>query len=375
MHILIACDSFKGSLSATDACRIVAGAMGRARPDWTIEQQPLADGGEGTADVLMTAEQGRWVEVPRVMGPLPSMLLTAAYAWLPGSATAVVEMARASGLMLLSDARRDPLRATTFGTGQLLAAARSSGARQVLLTLGGSATVDGGTGAARALGWRFLDAQGREVPLGGGGLSLIRHIEPPAEPFAGLSAWCDVTTPLCGPRGAAPLFAPQKGATPRQVDRLAAGLEHLAEMVERQLGIKVGDLPGGGAAGGFGAGAVAFLRGRLEAGSAAVLARVRFEEQLRRADWVITGEGQLDQTSLQGKVISGVLETARRLQVPVAVLAGQVGLSREACRRAGIRVALPAMPAAMPLAEGLARAPQLLATAAARLAAHLDGCV
>jgi glycerate kinase len=305
------------------------------------------------------------------MGPLPDMSLSAAYAYLPESATAIVEMARASGLALLNDDQRLPLRTTTYGTGQLVAAAMQRGAREVLLTLGGSATVDGGTGAARALGWRFVDAQGNDVPLGGGGLVRIRRIIPPRRSMPAVNVLCDVTNPLCGFRGAAEVFAPQKGATPVQVRQLALGLENLADLIESHLGIRVSDLPGGGAAGGFGAGAVAFLGGRLLPGIAQVMERVRFEEQLRQADWVITGEGCLDHTSLHGKVVSGVLEKARGRGVSVAVIAGQVRLGPEEVQQAGIDVALSVKPSDMPLAQAFKRAPMLLDEAAKGLARRL----
>jgi glycerate kinase len=305
------------------------------------------------------------------MGPLPGMSLSAAYAYLPETGTAIVEMARASGLALLKDDQRLPLHTTTYGTGQLLAAAMQRGAGEVLLTLGGSATVDGGTGAARALGWRFVDAQGEEVPLGGGGLVGIRRIIPPPRRLPSVNVLCDVTNCLCGPRGAAEVFAPQKGATPAQVGQLALGLENLAHLVEIQLGVGISDLPGGGAAGGFGAGAVAFLGGRLLSGIAQVMERVRFEEQLGQVDWVITGEGCLDSTSLQGKVVSGVLEKARGQGVSVAVIAGQVRLNPDKVQQAGIDVAQSVKPSEMPLAQALKNAPVLLERAAKGLAGRL----
>jgi glycerate kinase len=371
MRILVACDSFKGSLSAQEACRIVAAAINEVRPHWTVKIQPLADGGEGTADVLSDAGHGYWQEVSDIMGPLPGMTLSAAYASLPATGTAIVEMARASGLALLKDTQRLPLRTTTYGTGQLMAAATQRGAREIVLTLGGSATVDGGTGAARALGWRFLDAAGNDVPLGGGGLAGIRRIVAPDRSMPPVKVFCDVTNPLCGPHGAAAVFAPQKGATPAQVHELSRGLENLADLIQSQLGIQVADLPGGGAAGGFGAGAVAFFDGHLLPGIEQVMTRVGFEEQLRRADWVIAGEGCLDHTSLQGKVVSGVLEKARVWGVPVAVIAGQVRLSPEEVRQAGIDVALSVKPSAMPLDHALKYASTLLAKAAGKLVEQL----
>lgn len=372
MNILVACDSFKGSLSASQACSVVASAVRAAKPDWVLKSQPLADGGEGTAEILAATSTGCWVALPGIMGPLQGITIKASFAWLPETETAIVEMARTSGLALVPDGQRNPLQTTTFGTGQILASAFDRGAREVLLTLGGSATVDGGTGAARALGWRFLDARGNDVPLGGRGLIDIRRIVAPSRPMPAVSVLCDVTNPLCGPQGAARVFAPQKGATPWQVEMLEAGLENLAGVIESQLGIQVKDIPGGGAAGGFGAGAVAFLGGCLRSGVAVVMEKVHFEDQVRWADWVITGEGCLDRTSLQGKVVSGVLEIARRCRVPVAILAGQVRLDHDELSRAGIDVAIAAMPEGIALADGIAQAGALLGAAALRLSARLD---
>lgn len=371
MNILVACDSFKGSLSASQACNVVASVMRAAKPGWVVKCQPLADGGEGTAEILAATSSGYWVNMQDIMGPLQDMTLKASLVWFPETETAVVEMARASGLALLTDDQRNPLQTTTFGTGQLLAAAIDRGAREVLLTLGGSATVDGGTGAARALGWRFLDTRGVDVPLGGGALIDIRHIVPPSNPMPAISVLCDVTNPLCGPQGAARVFGPQKGATPLQVDMLEAGLENLAGIIEGQLGVRVKNIPGGGAAGGFGAGAVAFLGGSLQSGVAAVMEKVHFEKQVRWADWVITGEGCLDRTSLHGKVVSGVLDNARQCGVPVAVVAGQVRLCEEDLSLAGIDLALASLPEDMEVGEGIARAGELLANAARNLTEKL----
>ncbi len=372
MNILVAFDSFKGSLSASQACSVVAAVVRAAKPDWALKCQPLADGGEGTAEVLAAASAGCWVDVQGIVGPLQGMTLKASFAWLPETETAVVEMARASGLALLTDDQRNPLQTTTFGTGQLLAAAIDRGAREVLLTLGGSATVDGGTGAARALGWRFLDARGNDVPLGGRGLIDIRRVVPSSRPMPVISVLCDVTNPLCGPQGAARVFAPQKGATPWQVDMLEAGLENLAGVIQSELGIQVKGLPGGGAAGGFGAGAVAFFGGSLHSGISVVMEKIQFEEQVRWADWVITGEGCLDRTSLQGKVVCGVLESARRWGVPVAVVAGQVRLCEAELSHAGIDLALASLPEDLEIGEGIARAAELLANTALTLADKLS---
>lgn len=373
MRILVACDAFKDSLSAQQACCTVASGISAVEPDWRLTSVPLADGGEGTAEILVAAAGGSWVEVPDVMGPLPEMTLTAVYGCLEQRRAAVVEMARSSGLVLLRGDQRHPLQTTTYGAGQLLSAAIKSGVTHVLLTLGGSATVDGGTGAARALGWRFLDAGGKDIPLGGGGLIHLQRIVPSSLSLPRITVLCDVTNPLCGPQGAAQIFAPQKGATPAQVAMLAEGLENLARRIKGQLGIDVAHLPGGGAAGGFGAGAQVFMGGRLIPGVSAVMEQVQFERQLGQADWVITGEGCLDRTSLQGKVVSGVLDAARRKGVPVAVLAGQIRLTAEELQQAGIRHAVAAMPQDMPLAEALTRAPELLGKAARSLSARMHG--
>jgi len=312
MRILVALDSFKGTLSATSACELVAAALVEGRPSWQVSVLPMADGGEGTADALAAACDGRLIAVENVVGPLPDMRVTAQFAWLPGARTAVVEMARASGLPHLTERQRNPMLTTTYGTGQLLDAAVRRGAERVLLTLGGSATVDGGTGAARALGWRFLDERGRGVPAGGRGLERIRRIEPPASGSAApeVQALCDVDNPLCGPRGAAAVYGPQKGATPQMVTVLEAGLRNLASCVRRDLGRDVLDLPGAGAAGGFGAGAVAFFGARLAPGVEAVAEACGLRQALRGVDWVVTGEGRLDEQSLQGKVVCGVRNAA-----------------------------------------------------------------
>lgn len=366
LRIVVAMDSFKGSVSARDACDAVARGLLAALPDAEVVLRPMADGGEGTAEVLLAAEGGTWVST-RVRGPLPDMEVDAGFVWLPGRGPgALVEMATASGLELLSPDELDPLRATTYGTGQLVAAAVEHGAARLWLAIGGSATVDGGIGAAAALGWRFLDADGGDVGLGGQALGRIAHIEaPPALQKARVQVLCDVTNPLLGLRGAARVFGPQKGATPDEVVRLEAGLANLADVVERELGRDVRDLPGAGAAGGLGAGAVAFLDAELVPGVDAVIEAAGLDEALRGADWVVTGEGRYDEQSLEGKVVSGVRACARRVGCRVAVLAGSTDLTAE---RGGVDALEVAAPREMPLAEALERSRELIEIAATRLA-------
>jgi glycerate kinase len=371
MKIVVAMDSFKGSLSAIEACQAVKRGLLAVSPEAHVRLLPMADGGEGTAATILAASRGMWVEI-EVTGPLPSMKVRGGYAWLPDRGPgALVEMATASGLELLRPDQLDPLAATTLGTGEQLAAAFARGPQTVWLAIGGSATVDGGTGAAQSLGWRFLDAQGREVESGGAGLERIERIVAPQERpgrGVGIRVLCDVENPLLGERGAARVFGPQKGATSAMVDRLEMGLAALADAIERDLGKDVRHLPGGGAAGGLGAGAVAFLDATLVSGVEAVMDASGLDDALADADWVITGEGRFDRQSLDGKVVSGVLSRAGLSGCRVAVVAGTV--DPEAVRRARPRVDASevAAPREMILSEALARGDELLEAAAARLA-------
>ncbi len=370
MKVVVAMDSFKGSLSAAEACEAVARGIRQETPHVELVLCPMADGGEGTAETLISATGGTWIPA-RVTGPLPGTEVEAGYAWLPGEPPgALVEMAAASGLALLRPDELDPLHTTTFGSGQLLAKAAERGAERLWLAIGGSATVDGGTGAARALGWRFLDAEGEEVGLGGGELERIVHLERPAraDPLPPLEVLCDVDNPLLGPRGAARVFGPQKGATPEMVERLEAGLAHLADVVERELGVDVREIPGAGAAGGFGAGAVAFLGGRLVSGVDAVMNANGLRRAVEGAAWVVTGEGRFDDQSLHGKVVSGVLRVAAGAGARVAVVAGSVRLTPELASAHGVEVAEAAAPEGVPLPEALARAGEFVEAAARRFA-------
>ncbi|MCD6395362.1 MAG: glycerate kinase, partial [Planctomycetes bacterium] len=266
MKIVVAMDSFKESLSAETACDIVAGAIVSVRREVEVVVKPMADGGEGTARALIRACGGEWIAA-RVMGPLSDMEVEAGFAWFDADKTALVEMATASGLELLRAQQRNPLLTTTYGTGQLIAAAIEYGARKVYLAVGGSATVDGAVGAAGALGWTFLDDEGKELPLGGGQLGRLRKIIPPRQATGiPVEVLCDVDNPLCGRRGAARVYAPQKGATPEMAEQLEAGLLNLAAVVREQLSCDIQDTPGAGAAGGLAGGAVAFMDARLISG-------------------------------------------------------------------------------------------------------------
>lgn len=323
---LVLSDSFKGTLSSPDICRI---ARSLHSPGWHIDALPVADGGEGTTDCFLDACGGQRIALP-VSGPFGGTI-DGFYGLLPDG-TAVVECAAAAGLHQ-TEGRPDPEAATTYGVGQLLAHALDHGAKRLILGLGGSCTNDGGCGAAAALGVRFYDRQGRGFVPTGGTLADIEAIDlsgrhPGLRPGV-LTVMCDIDNPLYGETGAAYIFAPQKGANDACVQRLDAGLRHLAAVLHAQLGAEVDTLPGGGAAGGFGAGCAALLCGALRSGITTVLDTVDFDRRAVGCDLVVTGEGSFDAQSLGGKAISGVAGRCQKLRVPAAVLAGRVALTPE----------------------------------------------
>lgn len=371
MKIVVALDKFKGSLTAPAACDIVRRGLLAALPDATIIVKPMADGGDGTAKALIAARNGEWIS-REVAGPLPGQRVIAGYGWFATDRSAVIEMATASGLALLRDNERNPLLTTTQGTGELIAAAMVRGAKKILLAVGGSATVDGGVGAATALGWRFLDAQGKLVNPCGGDLSRLVTIKAPTRPLPEIEVLCDVENPLCGPNGAAHIFGPQKGATPAMVEQLDANLRHLADLVKTQLQKDILDLSGSGAAGGLAGGAIAFMNARLARGVDTVMAASGLAEAMTGADWIITGEGQFDEQSLHGKVVDGITKLARQSGTKVAVLAGRVKLDELAWRQAGLEFAHPIAPETMITAEALQRSEPLLFTAAKELGLALQ---
>jgi glycerate kinase len=374
MKIVIAMDSFKGTLKAHEACKVAAEAINKILSDVIIVIKPMADGGEGTARAMIEATDGLWI--PRiVMGPLQQMQVEAGFAWF-NDETALVEMAAASGLELLKPDQLNPLKTTTYGTGQLIKAAVQYGANKILLAVGGSATIDGGIGSAMALGWQFLDHKNNPIPLGGGGLEKIAKIIKP-EPSLLLThdgrpveieVLSDVDNPLCGDNGAAEVYGPQKGATPQMVKQLDIGLAHLAKLVRQQLGKDIDNIPGSGAAGGLAGGAVAFMDATIVSGIETVMTRSNLRGELESADWVITGEGSFDRQSLFGKVISGILKMARQTNTRVAVIAGQVKVPQAEYEKMGISIAIPTKPNNMPLSEALRESRTLLASAVKHLA-------
>ncbi len=366
MKIVVAMDSFKGSISAADACHVVGQTISKLLPASEVVIKPMADGGEGTADAMMAANDGRWIPLT-VTGPLEDMRVEAGFAWFDHDTSALVEMAVASGLQLLSADQLNPMKTTTYGTGQLIRAAMGYGAASILLAVGGSATVDGGTGAAAALGWKFLGEHGSPVPLGGAGLLEIRRIVPPqAHDIASVQVLCDVDNPLCGEHGAARTYGPQKGATGEMAEQLEAGLCHLAKLVKEQLGVEIADVPGAGAAGGLAAGAMAFMNADIVSGIDKVMERSSLVQALEKADWVITGEGSFDDQSLRGKVVSGVCRSARKSGVRIAVIAGQTKVSPQQYRQLGITEVFTCRQDGMSLEYAMNNSSRLLKVAASK---------
>jgi len=364
MKIVVATDSFRGSLTAIQACKTIAESIRSVVPKADIIIKPMADGGEGTAQVMIAANNGQWIK-KTVTGPLPDMRVEAGFAWFRKDETALVEMAEASGLELLKPSQRNPMKTTTYGTGQLIAAAINHGAKHLLLAIGGSATVDCGTGAAAALGWKFLDKKGQEIVPCGGELLRISKIVPPTPPISvSMEVLCDVTNTLYGENGAAKMYAPQKGATREMVEQLEKGLQHIAKLIKKQLGPDIKDIPGTGAAGGLSAGAIAFMGARLVSGIQTVMTYSRLREAADNADWLITGEGKFDRQSLWGKVVAGVVQVARDAGTKAAVLAGQVLLEPSEYRKFGVADAIGCMTGQMTLEYAMKNSEKLLAKAA-----------
>jgi glycerate kinase len=363
MKIVIAPDSLKESLSAAEAARAIERGVLAACPSAETVRVPVADGGEGTTEALVKATGGEF-RTARVTGPLRRPV-EARWGVLGDGRTAVIEMAQASGLELLRPDERDPMRTTTRGTGELIRCALKEGVDRLIIGIGGSATVDGGTGMGRALGVRFLAAGGREIAeCCGGRLGDIERIELDGrERRVGEAEFVvasDVTNPLTGPDGAARVYGPQKGATPPEVEELEAGLENLARVIEECLGEGVAELPGAGAAGGLGAGLVAFCGAKLQSGVKTVIEAVHLRERIDGADLVITAEGRLDRQSAFGKATAGVVEAARDGGKPAIALAGALGEGYGELREAGLTAAFCVADRPMDLDTAMERAAEML---------------
>jgi glycerate kinase len=338
MKVVIAPNAFKGSLSASEAAAAIARGVREVFQDAEIVEVPVADGGDGTVEALVSAHHGENRTV-KVDGPLGDAV-PATYGLIDAGRTGVVELALASGLTLIPAERRDPRKTSTYGFGQLLEAVRAEGVGQILAGIGGSATNDGGAGMAQALGYRLVDAAGVELPRGGAALARLARIDPsgvdPAWHSVKVMVACDVTNPLTGPLGASAVYGPQKGADERAVHELDAALANLAVVIAHDLGKRVAEVPGAGAAGGTGAGLLAFLDAKLVPGAPLVVDASGVDAKLRGADLVITGEGQADAQTGYGKAPGEVAKRAKAARIPVLLIAGSKGPGWEALRGLGV---------------------------------------
>jgi glycerate 2-kinase len=368
VNILVAPDSFKGSLTALEAADAMVQGIREVIPEAEIASLPLADGGEGTVEALVTATRGRMIPAT-VTGPLGDPV-EAVYGVLGDDVTGVVEMAQAAGLTLLSEKERNPLLTTTRGVGELMLAALDAGCTKLIVGLGGSATNDGGAGMAQALGARLLGADGRDLRPGAAHLMSLARIDTssldPRLARVTVSAASDVTNPLCGPEGASAVYGPQKGASPQIVGMLDKALAHYAEIIARDLGKEVSELPGAGAAGGLGAGLVAFCDAKIRSGANLVLEMFEFDTLLESADVVFTGEGRIDAQTAFGKAISVVALLAEKHGVPVVAFTGSLQVETRALARRGVAGVVPITSSPMTEAEAIAGAGELLQTAVER---------
>lgn len=364
MRVVVAPQEFKGSLSAGEAAQALAAGVRQALPSAAVEVVPMADGGPGTVAAVAAARGGA-LQYSQVEDPL-GRPVEAQWAVLAGG-TAVIEMAQAAGLWRLRPEERDPRLASTYGVGQLLKAALAARCQRLIVGLGGSATNDGGAGMAQALGARFLDERGQPLRRGGADLIRLQRID-----VSGLDqrlaqcaviAAADVLNPLCGPEGASLVYAPQKGATASVAEELEAALRRYGEVIERNLGVS--DAVGAGAAGGLGAGLMAFLRAQLRPGFEVVAELVGLEERLRAADLVLTGEGRLDAQTAYGKTVAGVARLAARYGLPAIAVVGSLGEGWHRVLALGLEGVEPVR-GALDEQDAMQRAPELVVEAAAR---------
>lgn len=355
--ILLAPDSFKESMTAKEACEAMERGIKKANNNITCIHVPMADGGEGTMQSLVDATGGNVYSL-KVVGPLGNEV-EAKYGILGDGETGILEMASASGIHLVQSGQRNPLITTTFGTGQLIKACLNHGVKKLLVGIGGSATNDGGAGVVQALGGRLLDKDGNEIGFGGGELGKVVRID--LSNFDGrlkevsVEVACDVTNPLCGERGASRVFGPQKGATPEMIETLDNNLRHYASVIKEQLDKDVLEAPGAGAAGGLGAGLMAFLNGTLKKGIDMVIQYSKLEEKVKNADMVWTGEGSIDFQTQYGKTPLGVAIVAKKHNKPVVALAGRVGQDIEVVYEKGIDAIFGIMKGVTSLEEALAK--------------------
>ena len=352
--IVVASDSFKGSLTSLEVAAGAEQGIHEVFPECEVVKVNVADGGEGTMDALRSTLGGQWVTVAAA-DPL-GRPRDVSYVVLSDGNTAVIEMSAASGLPLLEPQERNPMLTSTFGTGEMIVDALSRGCRRFLVGIGGSATNDAGMGMLEALGFRFIDKDGKVLPGRGESMSEVvdidmSHVSPEVKESEFIIA-CDVDSPFCGPRGAAYVFSPQKGADPQMVAELDAGMEHLAEVIARVVGKDIKDVPGAGAAGGLGGGFLAFLNSRLERGIEMVLDAIAFDDIIRGSDLVITGEGRVDSQTLTGKTPYGIMKRAQKQNIRTVAIGGSVKLGDDD-DVSGFDSIWPVTPEGMPLEEAM----------------------
>ena len=362
MKIVIAPDSFKECLSAQQVASNIAIGIRKIVPTAEIYEIPISDGGEGVLEALINGVGGRRISVS-VMDPLMRQI-NAEYGILKDGKTAVIEMAKASGLELLKEPEKNPLTTTTFGTGQLIKDALNKGCNKIIIGIGGSATNDGGVGMVRALGAKFLDDQGEEIPEGGGSLDGLKSID--LSNFdkriqnCEVIVACDVSNPLTGINGASMVYGGQKGGSMEDLEFLDSNLSHYATKIKATIGIDVAQIPGAGAAGGTGAGLMAFLKGKLVNGIELILQTIKIEEFIKQADLVFTGEGKIDGQTLHGKTISGIAAMAKKHDVPVIVLTGKIGEGIEEIYNIGVSAVFSIVNQPMDLKASIEQAPVLI---------------
>jgi glycerate kinase len=372
MKIVIAPDSFKENLTSLEVASEIEAGLKRVWPDAQYVKVPMADGGEGTVQSLVDATGGEIVKV-EVSGPLGDKVL-ASYGLLGDKRTAVIEMAEASGLPLVPKDKRNPLIATTYGTGELIKDAIARGVEEIILGIGGSATNDAGAGLAQALGVRFLNFGGAPIRelIAGGDLDDVQAVDmsglDPGLARVRINVACDVTNPLCGEKGASRVYGPQKGATPEMVEQLDKNLAHFAHVIKRSIGADVADRPGAGAGGGIGAGLMAFTDAVLKRGVELVLAATKLEQHMQGADLAVTGEGRVDFQTAFGKTPSGVAEAAHKHGVPVVAIGGGLADDAGGVFAHGIDGLETATPNAMPLEVAISKSRQYLQDAGERVA-------
>ena len=367
MKILIAPDSFKGSATSRKAAEAIGRGVHIVFPDADLVEIPVADGGEGTVEALTDSMHGEIIS-KRVKGPLGEFV-DAEYGMLPEE-VAVIEMASASGLPLVPDNKRNPLITSTYGTGQLILDALGRGSKEIILGIGGSATNDGGTGMARALGYRFLDSSGNELAEGGGSLINLAEIDDSKVDSSIFKTKffiaCDVTNPLTGLEGASHIYGAQKGASPGDIKILDGALGKLAAVISNKYGRSNENIPGSGAAGGLGYGLMEFCGGELKSGIEIVLDLIKFDNYLDGVDLVISGEGRIDGQSVYGKVPVGIAGRAKKKNIPVLVVVGDIGPKVEAVYDHGIDAVMSSVNKAMSLEEAMSRSYELLIDSSSR---------